>query len=62
MDADVRRGGRYLGKKALPLMARHVFIEVLQALGVKVAFADGEADKVVAAMAKMHGDADRDQI
>ena len=46
---------KYLGKKALPLMARHVFVEVLQGLGIKVAFADGEADKVVAAMAKMHG-------
>eukprot|EP00802_Teleaulax_amphioxeia_P001890 Tamp_01892.p1 GENE.Tamp_01892~~Tamp_01892.p1 ORF type:complete len:668 (+),score=247.48 Tamp_01892:927-2930(+) len=46
---------KYLGKKALPVMARQVFVEVLQSLGVKVAFADGEADKVVAAMAKMHG-------
>jgi hypothetical protein len=25
---------KYLGKKALPLMARHVFVEVLQTLGV----------------------------
>ena len=32
---------KYLGKKALPLMARHVFVEVLQGLGIKVAFADG---------------------
>ncbi len=43
-----------LGKKALPVMARQVFVDVLQAARVKVAFADGEADKVVAAMAKMY--------
>ena len=30
-----------------------VFVEVLKSLGIKVVFADGEADKVVAAMAKM---------
>ena len=47
---------KYLGKKALPLMARHVFVEVLQGLGIKVAFADGEADKVVESNPAQDGD------
>jgi len=45
---------KYSGKKQLPLLARVAFLEALEKLGVKVAFADREADVVAAAMSKMH--------